>query len=608
VTPLTIATSFIHIEYKPWFFWFEGIEIMRKGYFVGFSAIIFTPGTIAQLVSSVLIALTWLFCLTSFLRPFKFASDNLVVYSCTFMLTAFLLLCFLFQTDAFIEQTEGYVASATIEQYSIDSAVFSGVTILAVISILAFVFILLIVQMVRQWQKEQHMLRWALPTMNPPYFRWLPRRLFCGFLSHVKVEAASDARYIADLLRKMLLCPAFLDAASLTDLRELFEHGVQKSDVIIVMASRSYLTRPWCLLELLEATRRKLPVVRLELHGHDFNVEEARAFIGNLEVELPQRNELAMLTISDYLGTNDLTELKAALVQMLDAPAVQWNATACDEQMLAHARELCETMARLAGQPILWSDEIRPELQDSWTMTVQAQANKVRGSMLKRAGEYGAVILCNRENGAAHSRAMQSELSLVLEKPVLFGTDGKSPTDVIKEKDVVVVLMLTQGVLDDKEAMGTAAVAVEAGRLLVPVLVVGSGYAFHQAHSVANLEFDEIELRQMRTTREQLKDLMTNTIAIEWRPDGGENMARAAIAEIKTRMRAIQQIQQDASKRGRRSSRLTVRRTSRESLSRRDSSKKNCLSGQGSPMRSPSKGTAVFKVDDTFESQPSVAA
>eukprot|EP00966_Prymnesium_polylepis_P087216 2018555-Prymnesium_polylepis.1 len=28
------------------------------------------------------------------------------------------------------------------------------------------------------------------------------------------------------------------------------------------------------------------------------------------------------------------------------------------------------------------------------------------------------------------------------------------------------------------------------------------------------------------------------------RPDGGENMARAAIAEIKTRMRAIQQIQQ----------------------------------------------------------------
>eukprot|EP00966_Prymnesium_polylepis_P311560 7199267-Prymnesium_polylepis.1 len=204
------------------------------------------------------------------------------------------------------------------------------------------------------------------------------------------------------------------------------------------MASRSYLTRPWCLLELLEATRRKLPVVRLELHGHDFNVEEARAFIGNLEVELPQRNELAMLTISDYLGTNDLTELKAALVQMLDAPAVQWNATACDEQMLAHARELCETMARLAGQPILWSDEIRPELQDSWTMTVQAQANKVRGSMLKRAGEYGAVILCNRENGAAHSRAMQSELSLVLEKPVLFGTDGKSPTDVIKEKDVVV--------------------------------------------------------------------------------------------------------------------------------------------------------------------------
>ena len=51
-TPLTRATQFIHREYRPTFFWFEVVEVLRKGYFVGFAAVIFTPGTISQLATS----------------------------------------------------------------------------------------------------------------------------------------------------------------------------------------------------------------------------------------------------------------------------------------------------------------------------------------------------------------------------------------------------------------------------------------------------------------------------------------------------------------------------------------------------------------------------
>ena len=56
---------------------------------------------------------------------------------------------------------------------------------------------------------------------------------------------ASEARYLSDLLRKMLRCPAFLDSSTLTDLRVLMDEGLLKSDVLVILGSRGYLTRPW---------------------------------------------------------------------------------------------------------------------------------------------------------------------------------------------------------------------------------------------------------------------------------------------------------------------------------------------------------------------------
>ena len=49
---------------------------------------------------------------------------------------------------------------------------------------------------------------------------------FYAFLSHYKMEAASDARLLHDMLAKMLRYPIFLDSAKLTDLRALITDGV----------------------------------------------------------------------------------------------------------------------------------------------------------------------------------------------------------------------------------------------------------------------------------------------------------------------------------------------------------------------------------------------
>jgi hypothetical protein len=131
-----------------------------------------------------------------------------------------------------------------------------------------------------------------------------------------------------------LRCPTFLDSSTLTNLTTLFEQGVQKSDVLVVLATRNVLSRPWCLLEILEATRHNVPLLLLEMRGSGFVKEEAHAFVTALETELPKHNEQAYQTLVQYLGTNSLAELKAAvLTLLLKAPVVEWNASARDEQV-----------------------------------------------------------------------------------------------------------------------------------------------------------------------------------------------------------------------------------------------------------------------------------
>ena len=49
-----------------------------------------------------------------------------------------------------------------------------------------------------------------------PKVRSLPRSL-----SHYKVEAGADARYLKDALDKMLGCPAYLDSSTLAECAQL---------------------------------------------------------------------------------------------------------------------------------------------------------------------------------------------------------------------------------------------------------------------------------------------------------------------------------------------------------------------------------------------------
>ena len=90
-----------------------------------------------------------------------------------------------------------------------------------------------------------------------------------------------------DMLHRMLRGGrVFLDSSELTDLRHLFELGVERSETLVVLATRGVFTRPVCLLEIWTAARAHIPVIVVEIAGRGFKISEAAELLNKLETHL----------------------------------------------------------------------------------------------------------------------------------------------------------------------------------------------------------------------------------------------------------------------------------------------------------------------------------
>ena len=122
-----------------------------------------------------------------------------------------------------------------------------------------------------------------LPTAEVPPSG---QRFGC-FLSHYKVEAASEARWLQQTLEPLLGQRCFLDSDDLLDLSRLRDH-VRESACVLLLQTCSVLTRPWCLVELLTAIDAGVPIVGVSVasgaHQYDFSV--AGAFMTHLDTAL----------------------------------------------------------------------------------------------------------------------------------------------------------------------------------------------------------------------------------------------------------------------------------------------------------------------------------
>ena len=116
---------------------------------------------------------------------------------------------------------------------------------------------------------------------------------FYAFLSHYKMEAATEARWLQEQLEEAFGGRVFLDSDDLHDLSRLQDH-VRESRVLLLLQTKSVLTRPWCVLELLTALENNIPIVGVSITSGAaaYNFAEAHELMTHLDTLLePDKRE-----------------------------------------------------------------------------------------------------------------------------------------------------------------------------------------------------------------------------------------------------------------------------------------------------------------------------
>ena len=135
---------------------------------------------------------------------------------------------------------------------------------------------------------------------------------FLAFVSHMKAEAAMEARFLQIELEALHKDDCvFLDSDDLRDLSKLVDH-VQQSRCLVLVQTRNVLARPYCILELLTAIESQIPIVCVTVGGKPqeiaYNYEEMTRLMTWMDTDLEKWNPGAADVLRDH-GYEDLTDV-----------------------------------------------------------------------------------------------------------------------------------------------------------------------------------------------------------------------------------------------------------------------------------------------------------
>ncbi|KAL1499616.1 hypothetical protein AB1Y20_011815 [Prymnesium parvum] len=355
-SPLIRATAFLHRDYKPAYFWWEVVSLLQRTTLTGWLLLINDRLQFVRLLAALMVSIAYLVAVLA-CSPYKSRSDHGISAGCQLLLVCIFIggiIVRLYEDIANDSAGSPALAYRFLGLRSSEEAVI--MMILVSVLMLALFACTMAGEAYFQRVQQQLKTKWSVCTMDPPRMKWKSKQIYACFLSHYKMEAASDARYIHDMLRKMLESPVFLDSSALSDLRNLITEGVHKSDTLVLLATKGVLSRPWCLLELLEASRMSIPIVIVQMVNSGFSFDAARAFVENLEEEMEKVNPMGLDFLQKRLG-HDLTELKDVLLSTLDeneAAPLTFLSHAGDSVMVAMMKDLVERMAAATDRQVKW--------------------------------------------------------------------------------------------------------------------------------------------------------------------------------------------------------------------------------------------------------------
>jgi len=408
--------------------------------------------------------------------------------------------------------------------------------------------------------------KWAGHTTDPPTTQWPAAKGYACFLSHYKVEAASDARFMHDMLAKMLHYPVFLDSSDLVDLRSLITDGVADSDVILVLATKGVWTRPWCLLEMYHAMKIGTPVVLINIKGGGFDIDDACAYINNIESEMGQENPEGLVLLREHLG-DDLGEMQINLLttleehRMLDVDKrLAWNPQASDIELIASLKDVAEAMALKTQSVLKWKGDLVERIGGA----IGGGTKRRRGSakMMKVVDQPVMHIACAATDAMGDARVLQTELSMLLGRFVSMPSGAER---VGYDANSLIVLLTKDALCDPALLISVHSFAI-AGKPIIPVCLIGRGYDYRSAlttladlraaltlhrgaTAIAELEVmlaGEVDSEGNTATIDSLQATLSTTlpriIAVNWEPQAGKNQTDAAVANVVSRHRKMEAI------------------------------------------------------------------
>ena len=123
--------------------------------------------------------------------------------------------------------------------------------------------------------------------------------------------------------------------------------GVHKSDVLVILATKGVLTRPWCLLEMWEAALNEIPIVLFPVVGGNWTQDDACTLLSDLMGQMQSRNQWCMAEVMAHVGTQGVTDVREVedvllahigLVSSLQRPG-RPASVALDRRLCAHLKK-----------------------------------------------------------------------------------------------------------------------------------------------------------------------------------------------------------------------------------------------------------------------------
>ena len=336
----------------------------------------------------------------------------------------------------------------------------------------------------------------------------------------------------------------------------LYVAGVLKSDVLVILATKGVLTRPWCLMEMWEAAVNEIPIVLFPVVGGGWTQDDARTLLSDLMGQMQTRNPTCMAEVMAHVATQgvtdvremedvllahiglvpsvlrpgrpasteldrqlcdhlnmDLTDLSTWLLAHNEAveqrlSAVSWQSWGSDNQIIASAQSLIDECAVALGRA-------QSEWKDTWVlMDGRSTGEEPSNGILRRLrwqkqapSDAGGrlLIICARNECGGPARLLQRQLGKMLQCEVIIGSNHVGTWHgEVESATRGVVLLQTRTVLRDPVRLLQLFEAVQLCQPLVCVNVVGGGYDFAKVKSLLLSLSNELPQGEMATLRSEL--------------------------------------------------------------------------------------------------------